>query len=418
MTTYYIDPKNGSNDNAGTSVSNAFADFGPINWDGRTPVQPGDTVKVRGTAPVTDHLNLYEVGDSTAERIIYEPYQDENPVIDAKQALDHCIKLNGSQNIVIRDLEIRNALKDGSVLYGDTSADRDLTDVRLENVTSHDNGQGGRYGSGFRISDANAHRNLHVNCLSYDNRAGGNSDGYEIVKGAYNNRFVDCVSINDPDGGYDTYSASDKGQEFVRCVAAHSGIVSDGTVGDASDEGNGVGFKLGGGGTTGGGNYLERCIAYKCKEPDSNPGGARGSGYSDNQSSAPSEFYNCVAYACDNVGFNGPNQPHILRNCIAYKNGTTVSLASDADEAYNTWNLDISDPQFSSEDESDDGFLRLAPESPCIDAGTSVGLEYDGDAPDLGAYEYQGTDSSSATLKYFDGSSWNPVETTVLYQSS
>ena len=418
MTTYYIDPRDGSNDNDGTSVGSAFADFAPINWDGRTPVQPGDTVRVRGTAPVTEHLNLYEVGDSSDQTIVYEPYQDESPVIDVQQNFEHCIKLNGAQNIVIRGFEIRNALKDGSILYGDTSADRDLTGVRLEDVTSHDNGQGGNYGSGFRISHAKAHANLHLNCLSYDNRAGSDSDGFEIVRDAYNNRFVDCVSINDPDGGYDTFSASDKGQEFIRCVAAHSGIVSDGTTGNAADEGNGVGFKLGGGGTTGGGNYLERCIAYKCKEPSSNPGGARGSGYSDNQSSAPSEFYNCIAYDNDDVGFNGPNQPHILRNCIAYQNGTTVSLADDVDDTYNTWNLGIDDPQFSSVDESTTDFLRLASGSPCIDAGVNVGMEYNGDAPDLGAYEYQEPDQETATLQYYDGSNWNPVETTVLYRST
>jgi len=415
MTTYYIDPANGSNSNDGTSVSNAFEDFAPINWDGRTPVQPGDTVKVLGTEPVADHINLYEVGDSTAERIVYEPYSDENPVIDVQANLDNCILLTASQNITVRGFEIRNALENGSHLYG-ASADRDTTDIRIENVVSHDNGQGGNVGSGFRVSDPNAYNNVHVNCLSYDHRAGGNSDGYLINQDAYNNRFVDCVSVNDPDGGYDTYGASDKGQEFIRCVAAHSGIVSDGTIGNVSDEGNGVGFKLGGGGTTGGGNYLEQCIAHNCKEPDSNPGGARGSGYSDNQSSAPSVFYNCVAYNNENVGFNGPNQPHELKNCIAYKNGTEISLASDTDDTHNTWNLGISDPQFKSEDDSTDDFLTLASGSPCIDAGTDIGLSYNGDAPDLGPYKYEQT--NQAKLKFYDGSSWNTVDTTVLFRST
>lgn len=32
-------------------------------------------------------------------------------------------------------------------------------------------------------------------------------------------------------------------------------------------------------------------------------------------------------------------------------------------------------------------FLRLAPTSPLIDAGTDVGLSYEGEAPDLGARE-------------------------------
>lgn len=35
------------------------------------------------------------------------------------------------------------------------------------------------------------------------------------------------------------------------------------------------------------------------------------------------------------------------------------------------------------------GFLRLAPDSDAIDAGTDVGLPFAGKAPDLGAFEYR-----------------------------
>jgi len=34
------------------------------------------------------------------------------------------------------------------------------------------------------------------------------------------------------------------------------------------------------------------------------------------------------------------------------------------------------------------GFLRLSPTSSLIDAGIDVGLVFEGDAPDLGAFEY------------------------------
>lgn len=126
-------------------------------------------------------------------------------------------------------------------LYGAPSTDRDTKDILLSDCLSHDNGQGGEAGVGFRTSDPNAHDNVLRDCLSYDNRTGGNSDRFLINVGAHNNRFVNCVTVSNPDGGFETYGESDRGQEFIGCVAAKGGITSDGTKGNGSDEGNGVG---------------------------------------------------------------------------------------------------------------------------------------------------------------------------------
>jgi hypothetical protein len=78
---------------------------------------------------------------------------------------------------------------------------------------------------------------------------------------------------------------------------------------------------------------------------------------------------------------------------------------SGTNAAYNTWNLGVplSDSQFRSVSTSGwdaprqaDGslpvlpHLRLAASSALIDKGTTVGLPFNGSAPDLGAFENDG----------------------------
>src|SRR5690606_5767010 len=80
------------------------------------------------------------------------------------------------------------------------------------------------------------------------------------------------------------------------------------------------------------------------------------------------------------------NSGDVIRNSISAGTGT-VSLASSVDDKNNSWNLNVSDPKFSSTDPSSASFLRLSSSSPLVDKGTNVGLPYAGQAPDIGAYE-------------------------------
>jgi hypothetical protein len=90
-----------------------------------------------------------------------------------------------------------------------------------------------------------------------------------------------------------------------------------------------------------------------------------------------------------------------LRNNIAYT-GTLTSNMTGTNATYNSWNLGVtlSDSQFRSVSASgwdaprqaDGGLpvppgLRLAVNSTLIDKGVGVGLPYNGQAPDLGAFE-------------------------------
>ncbi len=103
-------------------------------------------------------------------------------------------------------------------------------------------------------------------------------------------------------------------------------------------------------------------------------------------------------------------RPHTVRNTIAFDvDGAGVtSFSPEVDDAYNTWNgLGVSEADFLSLDmtqllanaaapRASDGSLpaiglHLHPSSHLIDAGIDVGLPYNGDAPDLGAFETDGT---------------------------
>jgi hypothetical protein len=84
-------------------------------------------------------------------------------------------------------------------------------------------------------------------------------------------------------------------------------------------------------------------------------------------------------------------------------------IYDEINDDYNSWNgFTVSDSDFVMLDpngldgtrEPDGGlpklgFLRLCTASPLIDAGIDVGLAFEGDAPDLGAFEYIAGDCQS-----------------------
>ena len=101
-----------------------------------------------------------------------------------------------------------------------------------------------------------------------------------------------------------------------------------------------------------------------------------------------------------NFYFDEHSSSHILRNNLSYLG--SVTIYSEIDDEYNSWNgFSVSAADFASLDpagidgprEPDGGlpklsFLRLSTGSSLIDAGIDVGLPFEGDAPDLGAFEH------------------------------
>ena len=158
--------------------------------------------------------------------------------------------------------------------------------------------------------------------------------------------------------------------------------------------GDGNGFKLGHGG---GAHVLIRCVAYDHPH--------HGIDVNGNETGVLVYNCTCVMNGGANLFFDDPRDTHMLRNNLSYLFWEYV--VPEVDDQYNSWNgFTVGSGDFESLDptgidgqrEADGGlpklsFLRLSTRSPLIDAGIHMGLPFQGDAPDLGAFEHLEGDS-------------------------
>ncbi len=253
-----------------------------------------------------------------------------------------------ADNVTFRGFEISNSGAKGIEINGDPDG------VEVAHVDVHDCYNWGvmtNSGTNHMIRDSHAH----------DNRgSGGNSDGFNGT-GSEGCTFLRCHAWNNSDDGFDMWTGTNHTLRY--CWAWNNG-----------PDGNAE-FKLGTDNPGGGGHTVERCVAHS-----SDFAGFLWNLEDDN----PITVRNCTAFNCS-PGFHFEEIGHTIQNCIS--NDNSASFSGPINESNNTWNLDIDDPMFQSTDPNSDNFLRLAQGSPCIDAGADVGVEYEGSAPDLGAFE-------------------------------
>ncbi|MEA1932078.1 MAG: right-handed parallel beta-helix repeat-containing protein [Euryarchaeota archaeon] len=284
----------------------------------------------------------------------------------------HFIESADPSNWVVENLEISEC---SSVAIRSHSGENCV----FRNLDLHDNGN-----SGIHVKGAN-----HVmrNIESYNNHdpatGGEDADGI-VMSGVSGGEIRDCLCYNNSDDGIDLWGSSDV---IVRDTVCHSNGY------DSNGDGNG--FKSSNT-NEGGNNTFIRCVGYNNSR--------KGIRCYSNQ---PDTVINFTAYGNDGDGIAlSEGGDHEIYNSISYDNGNEdFDQNSGVSSEANTWDLGISDPEFASTDPSSSEFLRLSSTSPCIDAGTRLSVEYSGDAPDLGAYEY-GTSGDSGGS---DSSEWGPV---------
>jgi hypothetical protein len=164
--------------------------------------------------------------------------------------------------------------------------------------------------------------------------------------------------------------------------------------------GNGNGFKMGGSDSANLSHtaVLKNCLAFY----------NRVKGFDQNNNRGSMTLFNCTAFNNGtNYGMNGIiDAGNVMRlvNCISAGTGA-VSLLSSAVQMTNSWMppFIVTNADFISVDTTGvrgprnaDGslpniaFMHLAPGSDLIDAGTNVGLPFNGSAPDLGCFETTG----------------------------
>ena len=393
-----------------------------------------------GERPILDGANLpvavgEEHSDGTPEGAMYT-----SPIVISAKFLH----LKG---IEVRNTPMVHNSNSGVFLYASKH-------IFLEQMESHHNA-----GPGFFANDGADDGGGHIflNCDAHDNYDptgwqgdGENADGfgahYQKPGQGDTTRFIGCRAWWNSDDGFD-FINQEVPVVLENCYAMGNGY-SDYGRGDPKN-GNGYGIKMGQSTYGTGHHIIKQCVAWKNKS----------SGFYANYTNAGSKWLNNTSYMNKDRAYSmastlyaedgktrlaevapltGDNA-HIMKNNIAFPNknsqiGTCWEKISSQDIDHyvdcpagenNTWNLnlDLTEDDFASLDDPSmtvtgedlstipgilgprnaDGslpnvdFLRLKKGSRAIDKGEDIGFPFAGAAPDLGAFEYGLSSSSTAT---------------------
>ena len=278
----------------------------------------------------------------------------------------------------IKGLTVRNAGDNGIFISGSHNI--------VEDCTIYNNKD-----TGLQISDGGSYNYVH-DCDSFANydpaTHGENADGFapKLSVGP-GNVFRGCRSFYNADDGWDCYEAKYT-MVFDSCWSFANGY---NRWNDSNYQGDGNGFKVGG-------NYvpashrLTNCVAFD------NPS----KGFDQNHNTSGVTIMNCTAYNNGRNYYFGEipkTGRDTLVNNLSY--GASVSIEDSAFVETNSWQgFTVSNSDFVSIDTSlassarlsdgsiaNNNFLRLTKTSSLVDAGTDVGISFNGSAPDIGAFE-------------------------------
>jgi hypothetical protein len=331
----------------------------------------------------------------------------------------------------IKGLEICHAGDNGIKVEGSFNS--------IVQCVFHHNGDGGiQLGFGHQTVNPNGtlcSYNQIINCDSYRNfdfdSKGGDADGFACkMHNGKGNVFRGCRSWENSDDGWDLFE-TDWPVEITNCWTWHNG---DRTLFDSiyqakmgakmsSFSGNGNGFKLGGNGS--GGNSVGTHIIHNCVAFESNYGSKKG--FDQNNHKGGVIVHNCLSF---NNGYNYMFEEDPNSGCVnEFKNNVSLThtgameyeFSSATVQQNNSWNLagivaNAADfksldaalakaPRQDNGDLPDNDFAKLVSGSDLIDKGVDVGLLFNGNAPDLGAYEFTGAASIGAQRDF----SFSPV---------
>jgi len=355
-------------------------------------VEPGDTIIVRGgTYNCATTIHIDKSGEAGKPiRII--AYAGETPVFNFSAAKGEGLLITGAY-WRIKGLTITNTESWG-VKLETKGAHHNI----LEQVTSHSNNI-----TGIVLIGGPAY-NIIINCDTHRNFDpwwnGENADGFGVYTNiGEGNVLIGCRAWLNSDDGFDLDQAN-VSVRLENCYAYRNG---ENIWGHPAFTGNATGFKLG----SGKGRHVLICCAAWNHNLD---------GFRLNNNTAGVFLYNCTSSGnrC-NYNFSwGAADKCTLRNNLSHRGSTDVPIMVDSQ--FNSWNIcfdfGVTDNDFLSlydgiimSSRNPDGsipesdFLRLAPGSDLIDAGTDVGLPFVGKAPDLGAFEYRPAETKQKYIK-------------------
>lgn len=395
---------------------------------GFNTIVAGDTLYIRGgTYTPTVATTLYGVDNAVAidgassahdgtigSLITVLNYPSEIPVLDASSATtlgQNCagIYLPFCDYWYIKGITVKSSLGYGLyILAGNNNT--------LEQCITHHN-----TGTGTIIQNASEGNLIH-NCDSYANYdapVGDNADGFEVSFIGYRsgsprlNTMRGCRSWFNSDDGVDNFK-NDGYMVIDSCWSFSNGYAYNTT----THKGDGNGLKLGLTDSSAvNGTFFLKTITSNLVFDN----------YADGieQNAADCKFYvyNNTVWNNGNEGikFSDYNLAHVIRNNVSWGNagdqfyGTHTNATVDHNSYDVSWQPSgpvASAGDFASIDTTGvtgarqaNGslpvltFMHLTSSSDLINAGIYVGIPYSGTAPDLGAFEFVGTVTTSRIIK-------------------
>ncbi|MGG9971834.1 right-handed parallel beta-helix repeat-containing protein [Ferruginibacter sp. SUN002] len=375
----------------------------------------GDTLYLRGGIySLSAKVSINKSG-TTSARICIMAYPGEQPILDFStqpySSSNPGISLAATSSYMhIKGLVVRYTGDNGIINNGSNTI--------IENCEFYGNCDTG-------LQHKSGGNNLIINCDSHDNfdyesmegtvvNYGGNADGFadKQYSNVNPNTYIGCRAWNNSDDGWDFFQKI--GSSVLKnCVCYRNGPTTYNMVNHPRyltdkawfdqfanlaaypNYGNGNGFKLGGDYTAHNVTAI-RCLAV----------GNRVRGFDQNNNYGTMTITNGSAYQNGiNYGFgNNTGGSLIIKNCVSLSSvGSNAFNAKVVTNTNNSWNkpsVTVNSSDFVSLDTSmilaarnTDGsystpFMNLVNGSDLIDAGIYVGIEYAGNFPDLGYYEY------------------------------
>jgi hypothetical protein len=379
--TYYVSTT-GDDANAGTLES----PFRTITKALSVATTPGTTIYVRGGTYA--HTSTISISRSGTGDTMYKlfAYPGERPLLDFSAmpvgSSNRGIRLSGSY-WHIKGFDVWKAGDNGMNVSGSNNV--------IEFCSFSENAD-----TGLQL-DNGASNNQVINCDSYYNADPDqeDADGFapKLTVGS-GNYFYGCRAWQNSDDGWDGYlrGADNMTTTLENCWCFMNGYLKSGAV----SSGNGNGYKMGGSDDRllRHDMVLKRCLAFDNKVK----------GFDQNNNKGSMTLYNCTGYR--NATNYSISQALAAGETLAVKNcaslGSYGSIGAFAIQQTNSWMppFVVTEGDFVSVDTTGvrgernaDGslpsitFMHLAQGSDLIDAGTDVGLPFNGATPDVGCFE-------------------------------
>jgi hypothetical protein len=366
MTNYYV--STAGDDTAPGTKQRPLGSFEPLSSPD-SPLEPGDTVYVRGGTIRSRGVVLRDVRGRPGAPISIVADGDAIPVVDCTAGDAAGFELDRCVGVTIRGLVISGAARDGIRVVGSETSDITIAGVDVRNYARSGEGNGIRITGGSNLSVRGCY-------LREGNQsAGAQGRGITIGKRAGLCRVLDSEFYRNPGGGATATNVGDPDRVvFRRCIAHRNGFDAWGR-----RMGGTPGFQIDGVGV------LDRCVAY-------NNGGP---GFEATGRGTTTSIVHATAWANAGVGYRiaGAN----LANCLAAANRDgAIERPGGRVERVDGWiksggghserGLFAADTsEFRTTDDTVPAFLQPREDATVVDSGIDLGRLCTGKAPDVGA---------------------------------